>query len=324
MQAPEKLRLAVLGVGEHARRNILPAIRGCERVALHGLFDLDEKVKLDAAEQYGARAYPSADELFADDEVDAVYIAVPTGLHAELGERALEAGRHLWCEKSFCANWDDWQRLVDLARSKRLAAFECLMFPHHAQFRRILQHLADRTIGAVRSVTARFGFPHLKPENFRYHKRLGGGAVLDAGAYPLCAARILLGKVETVDALIETEPGYEVDTAGSALLGAPSGAHAHLEWGFGRAYRNEIEIWGQQGTLYAGRVFSKPPTLETTLHFQMQNGEERDETVEPCNHFTVMLDAFAEAVQAGEVETFTQATWDQGELLSRVAAHNSK
>lgn len=319
MAKHDTITLAVVGVGEHARRNILPALQGCELVELRGLYELDEKVRAEAATKYGVRDYASVDELLADDDVDAVYIAVPTGLHAKFGRQALEAGRHLWCEKSLCSNWDDWRRLVELGRSKRRAVFECFMFPHHAQFKSIQEHIAAGTIGAVRSVTARFGFPHLGPENFRYKKELGGGALLDAGAYPLCAARVLLGRLDVLGSAVETEPGYEVDTGGSALLRSQSGVHAHLEWGFGRAYRNELEIWGEEGILYAGRVFSKPPTLETTLHLRMQSGDERDETVGPCNHFTVMFDAFAAAVAAGDIDAFTQGTLEQGELLHNVS-----
>ena len=318
MEASGKMRLAMWGVGEHARRNILPALGGCERVELHGLFDVDGDAKAAAAAEWGARAYRNPAELLADGDVDVVYVAVPTGLHAEVGEQVLDASRHLWCEKPLCSNWDDWRRLVELGRSKRVAVFECFMFPHHAQFRQIQHHMAAGTIGRIWSVTARFGFPPLKPENFRYHKELGGGALLDAAGYPLCAARVLLGRADVIGAVIEHEPGFEVDTSGSALLRSPDGAHAHLEWGFGRAYRNEIEVWGEAGSLTAGRAFSKPPTLETTLRFRMQDGDEIEETVEPCNHFTVMFDAFADAIHTNELEMFAQGTYDQGDLLHRV------
>jgi len=318
MSAPPKIGLALWGVGEHAQRNLLPALDRCERVAVRGLYTLVRPDAERIAATRGIRAYASPEEMLADDSVQAVYVGTWNALHAACGRQVLAAGRHLWCDKPFTATWRDWQDLIAMARARGLAACEGMMFPFHSQFQALQRHVAAGTIGTVRHVTARFGFPHLRPDNFRYRRAAGGGALLDAAGYPLTAARLLLGPVAEVHARLETEAGFDVDTSGSALLCATSGAHALLEWGFGFAYRNEIEIWGDRGILLAERAFSKPGDLETVLRLRLQTGETRQETIPPCNHFTVMFDAFARAIQEGDLEPHRQAAWNQGDLLARI------
>lgn len=318
MRASEKLGLALWGAGEHAQRNLLPALDRCERIAVRGLYTL---VRADAeriAGERGVRNYASPAEMLADPAVQVVYVSTWTAAHATCGRQVLAAGKHLWCDKPLAATWSEWQKLIEMARAADLAAFEGMMFPFHAQFQALQRHVAAGTIGTVRHVAARFGFPHLRPDNFRYRRADGGGALLDAAGYPVQAARMLLGPVAEVHARLETEAGFDVDTSGSALLCAASGAHALLEWGFGFAYRNEIEVWGDRGILLAERAFAKPGDLETALRFRMQTGETRQETISACNHFAVMFEAYARAIQEGALEPLRQAAWEQGELLSRI------
>ncbi len=318
MQRSATIGVALWGAGEHAQRNLLPALVRCPGINLRGLYTLvpDDAARLAAT--YGIRNYATPAEMLADADVQAVYVSTWTSAHAACGQDVLAAGKHLWCDKPLAASWPEWQALIQQARARNLAAVEGMMFPFHAQFQALQRHLAAGTIGALRSITARFGFPHLPAANFRTQRARGGGALRDAAVYPLTAARLLLGPVRDVHAHIETEPGFDVDTGGSALLRSATGVHGLIEWGFGRAYRNEIEVWGERGVIAVDRAFSKPPDLETSLRLRLQTGETRQEIIPPCNHFSAMLEAFARAVQGGDLEPYRQAAWEQGELLSRI------
>jgi len=318
MQRSATISVALWGAGEHAQRNLLPALARCPGIDLRGLYTLvpDDAARLAAT--YGIRNYATPAEMLADADVQAVYVSTWTSAHAACGQDVLAAGKHLWCDKPLAASWPEWQALIQQARARNLAAFEGMMFPFHAQFQALQRHLASGTIGAVRSIIARFGFPHLPAANFRTQRARGGGALRDAAVYPLTAARLLLGPVRDVHAHIETEPGFDVDTGGSALLRSSAGVHGLIEWGFGRAYRNEIEVWGERGVIAVDRAFSKPADLETSLRLRLQTGETLQEIIPPCNHFSAMLEAFARAVQAGDLEPYRQAAWEQGELLSHI------
>jgi NDP-hexose-3-ketoreductase len=312
------------GLGEHARRNLLPAFRDSSRAQLRGVTTLEPPALGEVAKEEGVEAYPDPAEMLEVGDIQAVYLAVPNALHHEIGVRVLEAGKHLWCEKPLATTHEERLSLLSLGERAGLGVLECTMFRDHPQFQRIESIVATGGVGRVRSMSARFGFPHLPPTNFRYQPEMGGGALLDAAFYPVSAARLLLpGPLRVVGSRIFTEAPYQVDTRGAAFLAAPEGVTAFLEWGFGMAYRNEVEIWGEEGTLFAGRVFSKPPTLETTVRLVKQSGEVEEERVKPANHFTRMLDRFGWITLKGDWGPAMAGSADQSRLVAEVLKKSS-
>ncbi len=320
-----RIGIGLVGVGSHARRNLLPTMAASDVVNLVGVSSRNAASRDSAAADWACRAYASFDEMLDDSAVAVVYISVPVGLHSEHALRALEAGKHVWCEKSLTATEDQWRRLLARARTLDLSLCEAYMFRFHPQFSRLRQLVAEGAIGRLRNLTARFGFPHLPRDNCRYSPTLGGGALLDAGGYPLAAARKLARSMPLdVCALLESDAGYEVDTAGSALMRFSGGEHAHLEWGFGRTYINEITMWGDGGTIHVDRAFSKPPDLVTTITIHDTKALPRKESIPPANHFSIMLAAFAETVtgRAAREREWTEVE-QQGQVLFEVRGRAS-
>ena len=317
--------LGLLGVGEHATRNLLPAFAETPEVRLVGVAGRDP-ARLAGLALNGARIHAAPEALIDDPEVQVVYVAVPTGLHAHWAAKVLGAGKHVFCEKSLTSTPEDGAELVELSRKGDLVLAETWMFRYHPQFERVRALIAEGAVGEVRSLTARFGFPHLKPDNVRYDPALGGGALLDTGGYPISAARLLIGADPlTVQAVIQRDDGFAVDTAGSALLHYRGGEHAHLEWGFGRHYRNEIEVWGDAASLFVTRAFSKPATLATVIQLQDARGERREIPIPPANHFVRMLRSFTGALDDGALrEELRREIEQQQALLFAVARQGSR
>lgn len=293
MTEVQPIGVALWGVGEHARRNVLPALAACPAVRLVGLFTRNVSVRAVESEKWGCRAFADPDEMLADAAVAAVYVSTPVAFHHDHGLRVLAAGRHLWGEKPLAASLADTEALIALSRRADRAACEVLMYVHHRQFKTIKSWLAEGRIGAIRRIAARFGFLHLDPGNIRYRPDMGGGALLDAAIYPLSAALLLAGEdPATVAARIEHQAGYAVDTGGTARLLFPSGLEALCEWGFGRPYQAEIEVSGEKGTLFAARAFSKPADFAASLMLRRPEGE-TETVIGADNHFVAMLTAFA-------------------------------
>ena len=314
-----RLGVAVWGLGEHARRNIIPAFQETDLVDLVGVLSRSEVKRNSVADEAGVTAYSDRAAMFADSAVEVVFLAAATGMHTQLGEEVLRESRHLWCEKPLAATQQERARLLALGRARHRSVMEAAMFLHHPQFLKIQDLLKSGAIGTVESMTARFGFPHLDPLNFRYQVAEGGGALLDAGFYPIAIAQALLpAPLEVVGSVIGHGEAYEVDISGSALLRAPAGEVAHLEWGFGRAYRNELEVWGSEGSLRATRVFSKPPSLSTSIELVRSHGDERID-VAPANHFAAMLDSFALQILNDEPSATHGAVGDRSRLIGEIA-----
>jgi NDP-hexose-3-ketoreductase len=171
------------------------------------------------------------------------------------------------------------------------------MYLHHPQFLRLQQIVqAEGALGRICSVTCRFGMPQLDRPSFRNSRELGGGALFDLACYPLSLATHLLSTHPTVRvARVRSAPGLEVDVDGYALLDFSSGEVAYIEWGFGRSYVNDVWVWGERGSLYADRIFSKANDYRSAIHLDDLRGARTSETIEPENAYVRMLDRFAQA-----------------------------
>ncbi|WP_435137474.1 Gfo/Idh/MocA family protein [Actinacidiphila sp. bgisy144] len=185
------------------------------------------------AERYGIpRAYGDWAELAADPDVDVVYVATPHSAHRAAAGLCLEAGKAVLCEKAFTINTREARELVGLARERGLFLMEAMWTYCNPLIRHLLALVQDGVIGEVRHVSAHFGFhSDFPPEHRMRDPRLGGGALLDLGVYPVSFAHLLLGVPDTVEAWAQLTP-ERVDAATGIVLGWHSGAIATLSCGF--------------------------------------------------------------------------------------------
>lgn len=292
----QPLRVGVWGLGLHARKNICPALSAMSGVRLQGVYTRQRKTLQEVASTYNCKAWTSPNEMLGDSELDAVFISTPIGLHHTHGTTVLNAGKHLWMEKPFTGSAGDTQELLDLSRKKNRAACEGFMYAYHPQYARLRELASTPEFGNILSITCRFGLPRLDTPGFRNSKELGGSALLDVGCYPVSAVLGLMGgaKFEIKAARVRTPAKSEVDMDGYALLEFASGATAYLEWGYGRGYKNEIEVWGEHGSVSTDRIFSKLESYVAEFTIRDQTGNFGAEVLAPANSFKAMFSSFAQ------------------------------
>jgi NDP-hexose-3-ketoreductase len=297
----QPVRVAVWGIGNHARNRILPALVACPDTVLAGITTRNQAVAHDVVASHSCRAWRSPEEMLASSDVDAVYLATPIGLHANHGTEVLRAGKHLWCEKSLAADLAGASELVELSRRMDLSVCEAFMYAYHPQFERILEIVAgQRTLGRLFSISSRFSMPELDRPGFRHTHALGGGALLDLACYPISLALRLSSAVETPrvrTCRFSSAPGFEVDLAGFAVLEFANPTIAFLEWGFGRGYTNEMTVSAEKGSLHANFVFSKRDGLESSIEIRDAKGASRTEVFPATDAFECMLRRFARATK---------------------------
>ena len=162
-------------------------------------------------------------------------------------------------EKPFTISLKQSQELIEIAKDKRLVAYENYMYLYHNQLKEIEQILNDNILGKIHIYRMNFGFPLRKKDDFRYNPSLGGGALLDCGGYPISLARHFLGDTtQIVCSSLMKEEGFDVDMAGSATLENKSGQVAQIAFGMNHSYRCELEIWGSLHCLHTNRIFTAP------------------------------------------------------------------
>ena len=208
---------------------------------------------------YGGTLYNSYSEIIADEQIDAIYIPLPPALHYYWAREALNHGKHVLVEKPATIALKDTDDLVKIAREKQLAIHENYMFIYHNQLDAIDKIVQSGEIGEVRLYRLAFGFPKRAVNDFRYNKKLGGGALIDAGGYTIKYATKLLGEnVEINCARLNYIDEFDVDVYGSATLTNAKGLTAQIAFGMDNDYKCELEIWGSKGTMRTGRVFTAP------------------------------------------------------------------
>ncbi|UVS78680.1 Gfo/Idh/MocA family protein [Actinokineospora sp. UTMC 2448] len=301
MTVPEPLRIGLLGGAAVARRRTLPAIAACPDTRLVAVACRDGDRAREWAGAFGCAAEPGYDSLLARDDVDAVYVPLPAGLHAEWSAKALAAGKHVLVEKPMATTARQARELADLAAERSLVLMENRMFAMHPQHAAVRTLVDAGAIGELRVVTAAMAIPALPADDIRYAAHLAGGALLDVGFYPVQAALMYLGEqVEVCGAHLRVDPGRGVDVGGAALLRDRAGVCAQLTFGFEHAYRASYELWGSTGRIRLERAFTPPSTLPTVLRIERQDHVE-ERTLPAADQFAALVARFASAVR-GETD----------------------
>ena len=175
----------------------------------------------------------------------------------------MEKGKHVFLEKPSTTNYKDTFYLVELAKEKKLALHENYMFNFHSQIDFIENEIRNKIIGDIRLYRIAFGFPFRGSNDFRYSKKLGGGALLDCGGYTLkLATRLLGGEVELKSHNLNYIEGYDVDFYGSGTLVNKDGQVAQVAFGMDNSYKCELEVWGSKGIIYTNRILTAPEGFE--------------------------------------------------------------
>jgi xylose dehydrogenase (NAD/NADP) len=203
------------------------------------------------ADQFGIpRAHGSYEDLLADPEVDAVYVSLPNGMHVDWTIRALEAGKHVLCEKPMDRRPAQVARAFDVAEREGLVLSEAFMWRHNPQTRRLRELLDEGAIGDLRLIRASFSFP-LAPDavNVRLDAALDGGGLLDVGCYCVSGARLVAGaEPESVlGAAVTGRSG--VDTRFTGMLRFPGDVLATFDCGIDMTNRHDLEIVGTEGRM---------------------------------------------------------------------------
>ena len=210
-------------------------------------------------DQYGGEIIIGYGNLVTSDKIDAAYIPLPPALHFQWARKALESGKHVFVEKPSTTSLADTDELIRIASEKSLALHENYMFVYHAQLDALNDVVKSEEIGDIRLYRISFGFPLRQLNDFRYNKKLGGGALLDAGGYCMKYARYLLGDTaRVVTAQANNIDGFEVDMYGSATMSNNNGDIAQISFGMDNDYHCEIEIWGSKVTITSGRILTAP------------------------------------------------------------------
>ena len=295
------INIAVVGCADIAVRKFLPALSNLKsHYNLIAIASRDFTKAEKISKTYNCQAVEGYENLLKYDDIDAVYIPLPTGLHYKWVTFFLNAGKHVYVEKAVSMNLDETSKFITLAKKRSLSLFEGYMFQHHNQHKVVMKIINQGIIGDVRFFSSSFGFPPLEKDNIRYDQKLGGGALLDVGGYPLKAAQMFLGDLSAKASTLNYQINEEVDIHGSAFLKNINGIGASISFGFDNFYKNEYEIWGTKGKILLQMAFTPAADLQNKAHVFI-----KDKTYsidcKPEDQFIASLIEFSKSISSDAV-----------------------
>ena len=292
-----KVRWGVLSTANIGTGKVIPAMqlgRYC-RVTAIASRDLDRARAV--ANRLGIpKAYGSYEELLADPEIDAIYNPLPNHLHVAWSIKALEAGKHVLCEKPIALTAAEAQKLLDAARERpQLKVMEAFMYRHHPQWQRARQLVADGRIGELRTIQSFFSYHNPDPANIRNVAEFGGGGLMDIGCYTISLSRFIFGsEPRRVCGIMEYDPQFKTDRLTSGVLDFGRGTLTFTCATQLTPYQR-VNIFGTEGRVEIEIPFNAP--ADRPCRMWHQYGSEIHEIVlDACDQYTIQGDLFSQAV----------------------------
>jgi D-xylose 1-dehydrogenase (NADP+, D-xylono-1,5-lactone-forming) len=315
----ENVRWGVLGAARIAREQVIPGIRRSGSGEVVAVSSASGRAGSYAAEVGIPKAYDSHEDLLADADVDAVYIALPNSLHASWIVRAAEAGKHVLCEKPLVVTGEELERVAAAVEAAGVHLAEAFMYRHHPQLATVRELIGAGKIGELVTLEARlhFSLARTGEPDIRLRPDMGGGALLDLGCYPVDFFGGLTGTdPDAVAAVAHREGGVDTRTAAVLRYG---NVVASLDCSFDAPMLNTATILGTTGTITLTDAFRTDLVDGVGTVLVTTDGGVRQIQV-PGDSYAEQIRAFASAVtdrQAGEADR--ELTRRTARTLERIA-----
>ncbi|WP_122089495.1 Gfo/Idh/MocA family protein [Halalkalicoccus subterraneus] len=292
------MEFGVLSTAGIARKAFLPAVEASDH-AVGAIASRDGERARSVAEEYAIpRHYGSYEALLEDEGIDAVYVPLPNGLHAEWTRAAADAGLDVLCEKPLAADAAEARAVVEHCRDRDVTLMEGFMYRYHPRTERAVE-LAREELEGVHSMSATFKFPLDDPGDVRLSPELAGGSLMDVGCYPVSVARLFLGEPERAFASAHDSRNAGVDTDLAGVLEFGDGASARIASGFDSQLVQRYRVEGENGWIEVEDAFDAPTEKETKLTYRV-DGREGTETFDPVDQFRLEVEQFASAAESGD------------------------
>jgi predicted dehydrogenase len=240
-------------------RLLIPAIRGSARSEIVAVASRSPARAASYATEWQIPVTTTYEGLLARPDIDIVYVPLPNSLHAEWVIRAVEAGKHVLCEKPLALSVEGVDAIAAASRQHARCVAEGFMYRHHAQTARILDLLAAGAIGRLRTVTSAFTFPRSRDADIRLDRTLGGGSLWDVGCYCVSLAQLLAGAPPSDVSGVRQSGATGVDEMFFGTIAYENGVTCQFHCGFRAAYQTFLRLVGTEGVLDVHRPFRPGP-----------------------------------------------------------------
>jgi predicted dehydrogenase len=293
---PDGVKWGIISTAD-INRKVIPGAHASPKVDLVAVASRDQSRAEEYAKQWKIpRAYGSYDALLEDPEIEAVYISLPNTLHCEWSIRALDAGKHVLCEKPMSRHPAEVEAAFDAAERNGRLLSEAFMYRHNPQTKKLVQLVADGTIGELRVVRSVFSYSLYDDENIRLRPEVEGGALMDVGCYNVSGSRLVGGEPEKAYGEAWVGP-TGTDWVFTGTLRFPGDVIGLFHCGTALVEQDELEVIGSEGSLFLDDPWHcRAPLLEVRREGVVERVE-----VERLDSYQLELENLSDAIR-GEAE----------------------
>jgi len=292
--AEQKLRWGVISTAKIGWEKVIPAIQLSEKnkVVAIGSGNI-EKAKQIATDNGIARVHASYDDVINDPEVDVIYNPLPNNMHAEWSIKALQAGKHVLCEKPIALTAKETQQLIDeVKKHPKLKLMEAFMYKFHPQWLKVRALLDSGVVGDISTVNTFFSYYNVDSNNIRNRTEVGGGTLMDIGCYAISFTKFMLGSQPLkVSSMMERDQKMGTDKMTSALLSFDNGRTATFTCSTQLAKYQRCIAYGAKGYIEV-EIPCNAPLNEPCRVILKANDKEETFLLGPANQYTLEADAF--------------------------------
>jgi D-xylose 1-dehydrogenase (NADP+, D-xylono-1,5-lactone-forming) len=274
MTTTQPFNLGIMSTARIGVSAVLPALKKLEGVQATAVASRNlQKAQAYALEHQIPTAYGSYQELLDDPTLEGVYIPLPNSEHLEWAVKAMQAGKHVLCEKPLTLNAAEAQKLVEVSAQTGKVLLEAFMWRFHPQLAKVQALLPE--LGDLQYLSSSFSFPLSDPSDIRWNPQLGGGALYDVGTYTVCAARTLFAEEPVAVQAWGSFTEQDVDHTLLGVLHFSGERRATIDCSFSLPFRQRLELVGDKGQMVLGNPFATG-YLGDTPPLVLHNGEAVD------------------------------------------------
>ena len=292
------VRWGVLGAARIAVHKVIPGTRKAANAEVVAIAARRPGAAAEAAASLGIpRSYESYEALLADGGVDAVYIPLPNDAHVPWSLKALEAGKHVLCEKPLALSAAEAETLADAAeKHPRLKIMEAFMYRLHPQWVRFKELIDGGVVGELKAIQSFFSYHNRNPDDIRNRPETGGGGLMDIGCYQISLSRWLFGaEPSRVLGRIETDPEFGVDRLADGILDFGRGTSTFTCSTQLVPYQR-VNAFGAEGRVEMEIPFNAPPDAPCVLWTQSGGDAPVREELPVADQYALQAEAFGRAV----------------------------
>jgi predicted dehydrogenase len=296
----------IISTAEIGMKKVTPAMLQAKGVTVAAIASRDDAKAKAAAKQLGIpKSYGSYEALLADPEIEAIYNPLPNHLHVPVSVQALQAGKHVLCEKPIAMTAMEAEQLVVAERASGKMIAEAFMVRWHPQWQRARALVMEGAIGDLRAIQVGFSYYNDDPNNVRNMADIGGGGVYDIGCYAVISGRYLFGaEPERVVSIIDRDPKFGTDRLASALVKFPGNRQLSFMVSTQLVPYQRVQVFGTTGRIEIEIPFNAPPPHACRV-FKDSGKDLRGSSIEtitipPCDQYTLQCEAFSKAIRKEE------------------------